>query len=81
MARQTMRVVKQNIIWAVCYNIVALPLAATGVLAPWMAALGMSASSLLVTLNALRLNRPRRGDAAMVSTRKSYRDRSTAEPA
>jgi len=56
-ARQMMRIVRQNLIWAVCYNIVALPLAATGVLAPWMAALGMSASSLLVTANALRLSR------------------------
>ncbi len=59
-ARQTMRIVRQNIIWAVCYNLVALPLAATGVLAPWMAAIGMSASSLIVTANALRLNRSRR---------------------
>ncbi|MDJ0927849.1 MAG: cation-translocating P-type ATPase [Gammaproteobacteria bacterium] len=56
-ARATMRVVRQNLAWAVGYNLVALPLAATGVLAPWMAALGMSASSLLVTANALRLGR------------------------
>jgi Cu2+-exporting ATPase len=80
MARQTMRIVRQNIIWAVCYNIIALPLAATGVLAPWMAALGMSASSLLVTLNALRLNRPRRDDVA-TKTSEPYRSRSTTEPA
>jgi Cu2+-exporting ATPase len=56
-ARATMRVVRQNLAWAIVYNLVALPLAATGMLAPWMAALGMSASSLLVTLNALRLGR------------------------
>jgi Cu2+-exporting ATPase len=58
-AGRTMAVVRQNLIWAVCYNLVALPLAASGALAPWMAALGMSASSLLVTLNALRLGRGR----------------------
>jgi len=56
-ARATMQVVRQNLAWAIVYNLVALPLAATGMLAPWMAALGMSASSLLVTLNALRLGR------------------------
>ncbi|MGI9329633.1 MAG: heavy metal translocating P-type ATPase [Gammaproteobacteria bacterium] len=56
-ARRTLRVVRQNVAWAVAYNLVALPLAATGLLAPWMAALGMSASSLLVTGNALRLAR------------------------
>ncbi len=54
-AEDTMSVVKQNLIWAACYNLTAIPLAAMGVLAPWMAALGMSLSSLLVTLNALRL--------------------------
>jgi Cu2+-exporting ATPase len=58
-AHRTMAVVRQNLIWAVCYNLVALPLAASGALAPWMAALGMSASSLLVTMNALRLGRRR----------------------
>jgi len=57
LSRLAMRVVRQNLVWALCYNLVALPLAATGVLAPWMAALGMSGSSLLVTMNALRLGR------------------------
>ncbi|MFW2405654.1 MAG: heavy metal translocating P-type ATPase metal-binding domain-containing protein [Gammaproteobacteria bacterium] len=57
LSRKAMGVVRQNLIWAICYNLVALPLAATGVLAPWMAALGMSGSSLLVTMNALRLGR------------------------
>jgi Cu2+-exporting ATPase len=55
LARRTMRVVRQNLWWAVGYNLVAVPLAVTGILAPWLAALGMSASSLLVTFNALRL--------------------------
>ena len=39
------------------HDLVALPLAATGQVTPWIAALGMALSSLLVTLNALRLTR------------------------
>jgi Cu2+-exporting ATPase len=57
-SRRTRRVVRQNLAWALAYNLAALPLAATGQVTPWMAALGMAASSLLVTLNALRLARP-----------------------
>ncbi len=57
LSQRTMGIVKQNLTWAVIYNIAALPLAAAGLLAPWMAALGMSVSSLLVTLNAMRLGR------------------------
>jgi Cu2+-exporting ATPase len=56
-ASRTVRVIRQNLAWAVLYNVVALPLAVTGEVAPWMAALGMSASSLLVVTNALRLTR------------------------
>jgi Cu2+-exporting ATPase len=55
MARRTMQIVRQNLVWALGYNLTAIPLAMTGILAPWMAALGMSLSSLLVILNALRL--------------------------
>jgi len=57
LARRTRRIIRQNIGWAVGYNVLAVPLAASGALAPWMAAIGMSASSLLVVLNALRLRR------------------------
>lgn len=57
-ARRTLRIMRQNFAWAIGYNIVALPLAAGGWLAPWMSAIGMSGSSLLVVLNALRLRRP-----------------------
>lgn len=57
MAAATRRVIRQNVAWALAYNATAVPLAATGVLAPWMAAIGMSASSLLVVMNALRLRR------------------------
>jgi Cu2+-exporting ATPase len=56
-ARWTLRIVRQNIVWAIGYNAVALPIAATGLLTPWLAALGMSLSSLLVVGNALRLRR------------------------
>jgi len=57
LARASRTVVRQNLIWAACYNLLALPLAAAGLLQPWMAAIGMSLSSLVVVGNALRLNR------------------------
>jgi len=50
-------VIKQNLIWAIAYNLLGLPLAVSGILTPWLAALGMSVSSLVVVLNALRLSR------------------------
>ncbi|HEX6260126.1 MAG TPA: cation-translocating P-type ATPase, partial [Woeseiaceae bacterium] len=56
-AGMTRRIIRQNIAWAIAYNLAAVPLAASGMLAPWMAALGMSTSSLVVVLNALRLHR------------------------
>ncbi len=56
-AQATMRVVKQNMIWALIYNALCVPLAVTGVLTPWMAGLGMAVSSLLVLLNSLRLKK------------------------
>lgn len=57
MARRTLGIIRQNLSWAVLYNVTAIPLAASGYISPWMAALGMSASSLLVVLNALRLKK------------------------
>lgn len=51
------RVIRQNLAWAMAYNLISLPLAATGVVGPGLAAIGMSVSSLLVTLNAMRLYR------------------------
>jgi Cu2+-exporting ATPase len=57
LARRTGRIVRQNLAWALAYNLLALPLAAMGLVTPWIAALGMTLSSLTVTLNALRLAR------------------------
>jgi P-type Cu2+ transporter len=56
-AKRTMRIVKQNLIWAAAYNAVCVPLAVTGLLPAWLAGLGMALSSLLVILNAARLSR------------------------
>lgn len=61
-AQATRRIIRQNIAWAIIYNMTAVPLAVSGILAPWMAAIGMSLSSLLVVLNALRLHRIRKQD-------------------
>ena len=55
LARDTMRVVRQNLIWAALYNAVSVPLALVGWMPPWLAGLGMALSSLLVIVNALRL--------------------------
>ncbi|GGD33104.1 heavy metal translocating P-type ATPase [Pseudoxanthomonas indica] len=57
LALRTQQVIRQNLAWALAYNVLALPLAAAGLVTPWLAALGMALSSLLVTLNALRLTR------------------------
>lgn len=56
-AKKTRMIVRQNLWWALLYNAIAIPLAAAGWIAPWLAAIGMSLSSLLVTANALRLRR------------------------
>jgi P-type Cu2+ transporter len=54
-ARKTLAVIRQNIAWAFAYNLVVLPFAFMGNISPAVAAIGMSSSSLLVVLNALRL--------------------------
>jgi Cu2+-exporting ATPase len=56
-ARLSLRLVKQSLLWSAGYNLLAVPLAAAGLVTPWIAALGMAVSSLVVTLNALRLAR------------------------
>ena len=54
-AQKCRRIIKQNLTWSLTYNIIALPLAAAGYIPPWAAAIGMSTSSLIVVLNAVRL--------------------------
>ena len=56
-ARAARRVVRQNLAWAALYNAVCVPLAIAGAMPPWLAGLGMAASSLLVVLNSSRLAR------------------------
>ena len=56
-AAKTTRTIRVNFGWAIGYNLVALPFAILGFLAPWMAALGMSLSSLIVVLNATRIGK------------------------
>jgi len=63
-ARQTRMIVLQNFAWAIGYNILALPLGILGLVPPWIAVIGMSLSSLIVVLNALRLARPGRNQSA-----------------
>lgn len=56
-AGATLRVIRQNLAWAMCYNLAAIPAAALGLLNPWLSGIGMAASSAAVVLNALRLRR------------------------
>lgn len=65
-ARRARRVMRQNLLWSLTYNLVVLPLAAAGWVTPWLAAIGMSLSSLVVVLNAVRLNRRPRPAASEI---------------
>jgi P-type Cu2+ transporter len=58
LAQRSVRVIRQNLWWAALYNFSAVPMAAAGVISPWIAGIGMGASSALVVLNALRLAPP-----------------------
>jgi Cu2+-exporting ATPase len=57
LARRTQRIVRQNLAWSIAYNLAALPIAAFGLVPPWVAAIGMSLSSVAVVLNSMRLSR------------------------
>ncbi len=57
LSRRARGVIRQNLVWAAGYNLLGIPFAAAGFVPPWLAAVGMSLSSLLVVLNALRLRR------------------------
>lgn len=54
-SQKSNRIIKQNLTWSLIYNLSVTPIAMMGLLAPWMAAIGMSLSSLLVVLNSRRL--------------------------
>lgn len=58
-AKRVRGVIKQNLSWAIIYNLCALPLAAAGLVPPWLAAIGMSSSSVVVVVNSLRVGRRR----------------------
>ena len=59
LSRRALKIIRQNLWWSFAYNFTAVPLAMSGLVTPWMAGIGMSASSLFVVLNALRLQRGR----------------------
>lgn len=59
LAKRTRRTIRQNLGLSLTYNLLALPLAAAGWVSPWQAAIGMTASSLLVVFNSLRLSQPK----------------------
>ncbi|TJY40913.1 copper-translocating P-type ATPase [Cohnella pontilimi] len=55
MSKKTMVNIKQNLFWALAYNVIGIPVAALGYLEPWLAGAAMALSSVSVVLNALRL--------------------------
>lgn len=57
LAARTFHIIRQNLAWALAYNILAVPAALAGMVPPWLAGIGMSLSSVVVVLNASRLNR------------------------
>jgi Cu2+-exporting ATPase len=57
LANLTRQIIRQNLYFSLSYNLLALPLAASGHVAPWAAAIGMTMSSLFVVMNALRLSK------------------------
>ena len=57
LADKTQIIIKENLWWALAYNLLAIPVAMMGLVNPWIAGIGMSLSSLAVTLNAWRLRK------------------------
>jgi Cu2+-exporting ATPase len=78
-AAQTMAVIRQNLAWATLYNAVAIPAAALGLLNPWLSGIGMSLSSAIVVINALRLRRvPRMRREAAIADAHRHASRTVA---
>lgn len=67
LARKTRKIIRQNLAWALGYNLIALPAALAGMVPPWMAAIGMSLSSLIVVVNAMRLGREKKPSPSRTS--------------
>jgi P-type Cu2+ transporter len=70
-AKRMRCIVRQNLFWSAAYNFGSLPLAALGFIPPWLAAIGMSLSSMFVVLNATRLlpRQPRAATSSMPEAR------------
>lgn len=71
LARQTLRIIRQNLFWAFAYNLLAIPLAALGFISPWVCAVAMGGSDLIVIGNALRLLRWRPNSGVLVGAKRS----------
>jgi Cu+-exporting ATPase len=70
LSRATLRKIKQNFVFAFFYNVIAIPIAAAGLLQPWMAAVAMGLSDVCVIGNALTLYRWRSRDKQIVALEK-----------
>jgi Cu2+-exporting ATPase len=79
-SRRTMRIVSENLLWAAAYNFVALPFAMGGFVTPWMAGIGMGASSLIVVSNALRLAQTRSSCLSPLASRLSWTSSTSSSP-
>lgn len=66
-ASKTRTIIRQNLWWAFAYNLTFIPFAALGLITPWLSGVGMALSSALVVLNAMRLHRPQKFGAFVVS--------------
>ncbi|WP_435601810.1 HAD-IC family P-type ATPase, partial [Streptomyces sp. YPW6] len=80
LARRTLATIRTNLAWAFGYNLVTMPLAMVGLLTPVLAALAMSASSVLVVANSLRLRTWQPGSTAGAARRSRPRPAGTRRP-